>query len=365
MIIPELPAYLSQLGGQDYKGLIIALFTVTAGLSRPFSGKLTDKIGRRPILFMGVSVAIVCAILYPFVSSIFGFFIIRLLHGFCAGTTPTASSAMLADLVPPSRRGEAMGLMGFIVNIGTAISPVLGSEIAKHYSIEVLFYASALLGVCSGLLFLLVKETIKHKQPFQWAHLHLTRRDIFEPTVLNPTVCMLFGTFGFGAVLTVMPDISVHLGIANKGLAMMFYTIASLSVRILAGKVSDQFGRITILRYALSLQIIALLLLGFATTPLILFIGAALFGVSMGFISPTILAWAVDLSTEDSRGRSLATVYLAMEAGIGLGAVLGGAVYGNDSNMFAYAFWSAAFFSGIALIYVAMLYRGREYVVNN
>ncbi len=50
MLIPELPSYLSNLGGSEYKGLIIALFTLTAGLSRPFSGKLTDTIGRKPVL---------------------------------------------------------------------------------------------------------------------------------------------------------------------------------------------------------------------------------------------------------------------------------------------------------------------------
>jgi len=46
MLIPELPAYLSSLGGSGYKGYIIGLFTITAGLSRPFSGRLTDTIGR-------------------------------------------------------------------------------------------------------------------------------------------------------------------------------------------------------------------------------------------------------------------------------------------------------------------------------
>jgi MFS family permease len=45
MMVPELPSYLTSLGGEDYKGLIIALFTLSAGLSRPFSGKLTDRLG--------------------------------------------------------------------------------------------------------------------------------------------------------------------------------------------------------------------------------------------------------------------------------------------------------------------------------
>ena len=57
MLIPELPAYLSAMGGASYKGLIIALFTLTAGFSRPFSGKLTDTIGRVPVMAVG---SIVC-----------------------------------------------------------------------------------------------------------------------------------------------------------------------------------------------------------------------------------------------------------------------------------------------------------------
>ncbi|HEY1055736.1 MAG TPA: MFS transporter, partial [Emticicia sp.] len=53
MLIPELPDYLSKLGGAESKGLIISLFTLTAGLSRPFSGRLTDRIGRVPVMAFG------------------------------------------------------------------------------------------------------------------------------------------------------------------------------------------------------------------------------------------------------------------------------------------------------------------------
>ena len=60
MLIPELPAYLSDLGGAQYIGLIIALFTLTAGISRPFSGKLTDTIGRKPVMIFGAVVCLVC-----------------------------------------------------------------------------------------------------------------------------------------------------------------------------------------------------------------------------------------------------------------------------------------------------------------
>lgn len=75
MIIPELPAYLTQLGGEDYKGFIIALFTLTAGISRPFSGKLADTIGRKAVIYFGITVCVFCSLLYPLLTSVAGFFI--------------------------------------------------------------------------------------------------------------------------------------------------------------------------------------------------------------------------------------------------------------------------------------------------
>ena len=85
MIIPELPSYLDDMGGGEYKGLIIALFTVTAGLSRPFSGKLADKVGRIPVMVVGALVSGIAALLYPIVSGVVGFFALRFFHGFSTG----------------------------------------------------------------------------------------------------------------------------------------------------------------------------------------------------------------------------------------------------------------------------------------
>jgi MFS family permease len=93
MPIPELPAYLSSLGGAEHKGLIIALFTLTAGISRPFSGKLADTIGRVPVMAVGSLVCFVCGFLYPVLGTVAGFLFIRLIHGFSTGFKPTAGGA--------------------------------------------------------------------------------------------------------------------------------------------------------------------------------------------------------------------------------------------------------------------------------
>ena len=71
MIVPELPSFLSSLGGAEHKGLIISLFTVTALISRPFSGKLADRIGRKPVIIVGSLVCFVCSLMYPLLTTVF------------------------------------------------------------------------------------------------------------------------------------------------------------------------------------------------------------------------------------------------------------------------------------------------------
>jgi MFS family permease len=98
MIIPELPSYLTSIGGGEYKGLIISLFTLTAGLSRPFSGKLADKVGRKPVMIFGAGICILVSLLYPVITSVAGFLFLRFVHGFSTGFTPTGISAYVADI---------------------------------------------------------------------------------------------------------------------------------------------------------------------------------------------------------------------------------------------------------------------------
>src|SRR5690554_8164594 len=70
LIIPELNGFITSLGGESYKGLIIGLFTVTAALSRPFSGKMADLAGRKSTMYVGTIVSIIMTLLYPFSGTI-------------------------------------------------------------------------------------------------------------------------------------------------------------------------------------------------------------------------------------------------------------------------------------------------------
>lgn len=353
MIIPELPDYLTSLGGGDYKGLIIALFTVTALLSRPFSGKLTDTIGRVPVILFGIGVCFICSLFYPLITSLAGFFLLRLLHGFSTGFSPTGTTAYLADIIPANKRGEAVGILGTAGTLGMATGPAIGGAIANNFGLNFMFYCSSFFALLSMIIVIRSKETLQHKQKFSFAHLKVRREDLFEPRVLIPCMIMLLTAFAYGAIYTLVPDFGKHFGIKNKGLLFTFFTISSLTVRLLAGKASDKYGREAILRISTLVLTASMLVMAFASSKEMLIIGITLYGFAQGATSPTLLAWATDLSDTNFKGRGISSLYIFMEFGIGVGAFLAGLIYGNDPSMFVTAFLACALLSGFAFIYLA------------
>ena len=352
MLIPELPAYISKLGGAEYKGLIIALFTLTAGISRPFSGKLTDKIGRIPVMAVGSIVCFVCGFLYPVLVSVWGFLFLRLIHGFSTGFKPTATSAYVADIVPVTRWGEALGIHGLCFSTGMAIGPAIGSAITSRYSINVLFYVSSLFALLSIVILANMKETLKEKQSFKFSLFKINRTEIIEKRVLPAASVTLLAYISYGAILTIIPDWSHHLGIQNKGTFFMVFTIASLFVRFFAGKLSDQYGRVSILQISLVLLIISLFIIGSAQSILILHLGSVIYGFATGILSPAVSAWTIDLSLPEFRGKAMATMYIALEMGIGLGALLAGWIFKDVIAFIPVILYSSAGIAFLALVYL-------------
>ena len=352
MILPELPDYLASLKGQEYLGLVVSLFTLSAAVSRPFSGKLTDKWGRIPVMFIGASISGLAALIYPLTSTVFGFLSIRLLHGFSAGFKPTGTSAYVADIIPAKRRGEALGILSMFGTIGMASAPILGSWIFLVYDINTLFYCSSVFSIGSVLILFGMKETLKTKEPFKLALLKIGKTDLYEPAVIPPSLIMVLTTFSFGTVITLSPDFSGFLGIQNKGLFFSFFTGSSLLVRFLGGKLSDHFGRVLILRYSTMCLCISMIIIGFATDATTYFAGAFLFGIGYGLNSPTLFAWAIDLSPEKSIGRGISTLFIFLEIGIGMGSLISGSFYQGFNTRFPWLFMISAFFSFIAFIIV-------------
>ena len=352
MMIPELPAYLSSMGGAEYKGFIIALFTLTAGISRPFSGKLTDKVGRVPIMAVGSIVCFVCGILYPVLTTVSGFLFLRLVHGFSTGFKPTATAAYIADIIPRERWGEALGLHGICFSIGMAIGPALGSTITLYSSINVMFFMFSFFALLSILILFNMKETLQNKQKFTFGLLKISKQDIFAKEALPAALITFLSYVAYGSILTLIPDWTEHLGFQNKGVFFIVFTISSMMVRFFAGKISDQKGRVLVIKLGLVLLIVALVLLASIDAKIGLILGGLMYGISTGILSPALNAWTIDFSKPDERGKAMATMYIAMEAGIGLGALCAGWYFQDYLDRIPMVIYVSAFICLLGTVYM-------------
>lgn len=355
MIVPDLYDYLTSLGGGELKGLVISLFTITAGLSRPFSGKLSDTIGRIPVMIFGAGVCFVVGFLYPMLGTVWAFLLLRFLHGFSTGFKPTGTAAYLADIVPKHRRGEAMGYSGLFGSLGMAAGPSFGPMITERFGLDTMFYTSSGLAILSVLILIGMKETLQEKQKFSLKLLKINKSDVFEPRVLNPSIIFLLTSFSFGAALTLMPDLTISVGFdqGNKGIFFTIFVFSSLLIRILAGKASDKYGRVIVLKWAALSIVVADIMVAFTHSQTMLVISSIVFGVAVGLNTPTIYAWTIDLSHDKARGKGLATMYIALEIGIGLGAFTSGLIYSNEIENLKEAFIACGILSFIAFLFLS------------
>ena len=215
-----------------------------------------------------------------------------------------------------------------------------------------MFYFSSGFALSSVLVLVGMKETLKSPEKLRASHFSINKSELFEPRVITPSLMMMLSVFSFGTILTVIPDLSDHLQVPNRGLFFTYFTVASLLVRIIAGKASDRFGRIPVLKVGGLILVLSLVLLANTDSSLLFVLSAVCFGFGMGICSPTIFAWTIDMSDENHRGRGIATMYIALEIGIGMGAFISGWVFSNDINNIAMVFYIPAVLVLIGFFYL-------------
>ena len=138
MIIPLLPFYVKELGGEGIEvlglhfgigsisGFIVAAFTVAQLLSAPMWGRFSDRVGRRPTLLIALGAAGIAYLIFGFAHSLIVLFLSRLVQG-AGGGTVGVIQAYVADSTDPKDRARALGWLSATTNLGVALGPVLGS----------------------------------------------------------------------------------------------------------------------------------------------------------------------------------------------------------------------------------------------
>ena len=322
LIMPELNNFITNLGGENKKGLIILLFSVSAAISRPFSGKIADVVGRKWVMYAGVICSFVICLCYSFVESIAFFLALRFLHGFSAGFAPTGATALLTDVIPDKSRGNAMGIWGTFISLGIGVGQSLGSWIYQSFGFDTLFMSAAFITCISFVMVTIATETLSKREKINVKHLRITWKDVFEPNVLPAAFVMYLTAICSGIIFVLTPDISGMLHIENKGFFFAFYVISTIVIRLLTSSVSDKIGRPQTLIIGVLILILSMVLIATVHTTNAYIFAAIVFGFATGISSPTLFAWTADLSHKDRRGVGAGTLFLALEFGIISGSVI-------------------------------------------
>lgn len=126
MILPLLPGTADQLGSSPTAiGVLVGAYSALQFLFAPLWGRLSDRIGRRPIILVGMAGSVLSYALFAVADSYPLLLLSRLLDG-GSGATVNVAQAYLADLTAPAQRARAMGLVGAAVGMGFIVGPILG-----------------------------------------------------------------------------------------------------------------------------------------------------------------------------------------------------------------------------------------------
>jgi len=289
---------------------------------------------------------------YPFSFSVWFFLLLRFLHGFSNGFTPTGATAIVTDILPPESRGLGMGIWGTFISVGFGAGQSLGSMINSYLGINNLFFIAAGTATIAAIMIAYVKETLPHPQKFRAEHLKITIKDVFEPSVLPAAMVMFLTATCSGIILVLTPDMSGYLELGNKGYYFGIYTVSTIVIRLLSATVSDRIGRRKTMLIGVTFLIASMLLTGYSKDITSYTIAAVIFGIATGISSPTLFAWVADLSHPERRGVGAGTMFIALEAGVFVGAALTIFTYKNDFESVPLSFIVGTFLALAAMIYL-------------
>ncbi|HYH38582.1 MAG TPA: MFS transporter [Azospirillum sp.] len=364
MIHSLLPVFLvTVLGASALSvGIIEGIAEATSSIVKLFSGTLSDRIGRRkPLALLGYGMAAVTKPLFPLASSVSMVLAARFVDRVGKGIRGAPRDALVADLTPPEQRGAAYGLRQALDTVGAVLGPLAAMALMALSSddVRLVFWAAALPAVlCVVVLALGVREPPGIPKA-RALHPIWTREGLAglgRPFWALVAVAVLMTLARFSEAFLVLRAQDVGLALALVPAVMVAMNVTYTLTAYPVGALSDRIGRHGLLLAGFAVLILSDAALALADGPLLVFLGAALWGVHMGMTQGLLSALVADGAPPDRRGTAFGVFNLVTGVALLAASVLAGALWSATGP--AATFWAGAGFSAAALLGLLLVRRG-------
>lgn len=318
-LLPILPVFIKEeLGGdKGHIGGILALFTVSALIIRPFTGIMLDRYGRKWIFLLSLLVFSLMFAGYIFAASLLSIALVRLIHGFAWGVTTTSGSTVVVDILPKTKMGEGIGFFGLSMTLAMALGPLIGIWMTRGANYDWIFFETAMMSLVFFILAIVVKYP-SYQPPLIKPKLRLSV--LFEKTSLPPSFNMLIMMFPYGGIISFIAIYGDERGLYES--SATFFILCAIGIaltRYFAGRIFDKQGPQKLMIAAMLFEILSFPALVFIPGEAGFWIAAFLLGLGVGTIMPTIQAMVNAMVPKERRGAANSTLFTAIDLGIGSG----------------------------------------------
>ena len=374
IVIPLLPYYAetAPFNATPFEvGILFASYSLMQFIFAPVLGSLSDRYGRRPILFFSILGSAIGYLFIGFAFALWMVFAGRIIAGITGGNISTAQ-AYIADVTTRENRAKGMGLFGAMFGLGFVFGPAIGG-ILSRYGIAVPFLFAALLSFVNAiLLYFILPETVK-KGSYDAAKIRKNRFvELIESLgdaqfgTLNAVYFFLVVSFSIMTYAFVLYTIS-RFGYSAEQNGYIFAFIGILAVIFQGGlfsKLVRKFGENPLMIVGCIMMAISLFAIPFISPDFgglggLLFV-VTLLSVGNSMASPAITSLASKVSDENTQGKSLGVLQSGASLARAIGPAVGGVLLNNalnqvDNFSIQRTFWTAAAIMIIA-VFIAVYF---------
>lgn len=327
VVFPVLPFFVRSLGMSEFdQGLLISCYALASFLTGPLWGRVSERIGRKPVLCVGLAGFSLAFVLFALGDTFWELVAARTLGGLLAGAAQPAIFAFAADVSTPERRSAAMGMVGAAIGIGVVTGPVLGGLLAP-FGLRVPFFTTAAIGAAALVaVVLFVPESLPRGARTSGSAAPRAGARRVAPflgvSLLSQTGRMsLESTVGFLVADRVAGDARA-VGLLLGAVGLLAVAVQGGGLRALNRRFSDR----ALLGAGTALLALGLCALGFAASWPAIFGASALAAVGSAVATPTLLA-ELSRAAPAAQGEAQGLNSSALSLGRVLGPLLFTALY--------------------------------------